>query len=73
MYLFPMNKAESCLPSRTIRTKLTTATAIQLRRAKYANDTQDERTLFFLHKNSNTSSHLIALIVQSIKLIPTKV
>ena len=28
MYLFPMNKSASCLPSRTIRIKLTTATAI---------------------------------------------
>ena len=61
MYLFPMNKSPSCFPSRTIRIKLSTATAIIA------------SGHFVLHKNSNTSLHLIALIVQPIESIPTKV
>ena len=72
MYLFPMNKSASCLPSRTIRIKLTTATANYF----VAQNTQmihKRNGHFVLHKNSNTSLHLIALIVQFIELISTKV
>ena len=74
MYLFPMNKSASCigLPSRTIRIKLTTGTAnywvAQITQMIHATNGH-----FVLHKNFNTSLHLIALIVQSIDLIPTKV
>ena len=65
MYLFPMNKLASCLPSRTIRTKLTTATA------NYGVAQSTQMILktsghFVLHKNSNTPLHLIALIVHPI-------
>ena len=71
MYLFP-NKSESCLPSRTIRIKLTTATANYC----VAQNTQmihKTKGHFVLHKNSYTYLHLMALKVQSIELIPTKV
>ena len=70
MHLFPMNKSASFLPSRTIRIKLTTADYCVARNTQMIHKTNER---FVLHKNSYTSLHLIALIVQSIELIPTKV
>ena len=72
MYLFPMNKSASCLPSRTIRIKLSAATAIIASRKIHKWYTR-RNGHFVLHKTSDTSLHLIAVIVQSIELIPTKV
>ena len=73
MYLFPMNKSASCLPSRTIRTKLTTATTANYGVAQNTQMIHKTSGHFVLHKNFNTPLHLIALIVQSIELIPIKV
>ena len=59
MYLLPMNKSASFLSSRTIRIKLTTATA----NYSFAQNTQMIHKTdghFVLHKNSNTSLHLTA-------------
>ena len=70
MHLFPMNKLASFLPSRTIRIKLTTADYRVAQNTQMIHKTNER---FVLHKNSYTSLHLIALIVQSIELIPTKV
>ena len=39
---------------------------------KYRNDAQDGPWTLCLHKKSNTSLHLIAPIVQSVGLTPTK-
>ena len=71
MYLWRRNKSASYLPSRTIRIKLTTANYCVAQNTQTIHKTNGH---FLLHKNSYTSLHFkIALIVQSIELIPTKV
>ena len=71
MYLFRRNKSASFLPSRTIRIKLTTANYCVAQNTQTIHKTNGH---FALHKNSYTPLHFkIALIVQSIELIPTKV
>ena len=55
MCLFP-NKSASCLPSRTIRIKLTTATANYCV-AQNAQMMHKMKGHFVLHKNSNTYLH----------------
>ena len=70
MYLFAMNKPASFLPSQMIGIKLTTATAnfYVLQNTQMMHKTDGH---FVLLKKSNTSL-LIALIVQSVELTPTK-
>ena len=63
MYFFSMTKSATCLLSRTTGIKLTTATANYCV-AQNTQMIQDERTL---GKNSNTSLHLKALVVQTIE------
>ena len=50
MYLFPMNKSASCFPSRTIRIKLSTATAIIASPKIHKMIHKTERTLCFTQK-----------------------
>ena len=73
MYLFPMNKSASCLPSRTTYVNLTDYSYSYYCVAQNTQMIHKTNEHFALHKNSNTSLHLIALKVQSIELIPTKV
>ena len=60
MYLFPMNKSESCLPSRTIRSKLATAT-VNYRVAQNTQMIHKTSGHFVLHafalNSSNSSIH----------------